>query len=220
MATFIGLDGIPGGWVAVDLDEHGRHRFDYANRADHLLAVSYDRAMIDVPIGLPEQGYRACDIAARKLVGSRVFLGARWNVWAFESYEHANAHYWRNNDTGIAKQLWCIRDKLREINELMTPDLQERLQETHPALIFRRLNNYESLDNKKTVAGRAQRIALLKRHGFDQIDTWLDQRRGTAIRPDDLIDACACALAARESNQRTPEGDPLLERGIRMEMWF
>jgi hypothetical protein len=34
--------------------------------------------MIDIPIGLPDRGYRQCDIEARALVGTRVFLGARW----------------------------------------------------------------------------------------------------------------------------------------------
>jgi hypothetical protein len=31
--------------------------------------------MIDVPIGLPEWKYRRCDLEARKLFGSSVFLG-------------------------------------------------------------------------------------------------------------------------------------------------
>ena len=162
--------------------------------------------MIDVPIGLPERGYRQCDLEARKLIGSSVFLGARWNVWTFRSYKEANAHYWADGDKRIAKQLWCIRYKLQEVNEVMTPQRQSRLQETHPELVFWRLNDRRRLEKKKTVAGQAQRIALLKPHGFDQIETWLDRRRGTGIGRDDLIDACACALAARERAQRIPSG--------------
>jgi predicted RNase H-like nuclease len=136
MGTFIGIDGIRGGWVAVYADEKGAQRFVHSPRLDRLLAVSHSRAMIDVPIGLPERGYRQCDREARKLVGPSVFLGARWNVWTFQTYEKANAHYWADCDKGISKQLWCIRCKLQEVNEAMTPRKQSCLQETHPELVF------------------------------------------------------------------------------------
>jgi predicted RNase H-like nuclease len=76
--------------------------------------------MIDIPIGLPARGYRICDIEAREHAKSRVFLGARWNVWGFESYKEANENYWRSDDEGISMRLWCIRDKLKEINETIT----------------------------------------------------------------------------------------------------
>ncbi len=218
MRTFIGLDGIPGAWVAVYLA--GNHQyFDYG-RLDRLLAISHERAMIDVPIGLPTRGYRTCDIEAREHVKSRVFLGARWNVWAFESYKKANECYWRCDDHGISKQLWCIRDKLKEVNETITVERQSRLLETHPELVFWRLSGRKVLENKKTATGRQQRIELLKRQGFGKIEKWLGHRYGTGIRRDDLIDACACALAARDSIGRFPHGDPPTERGIRMEMWY
>ena len=219
MGTFIGIDGVPGGWVAVYLNEN-EQRFDYAHRLDSLLTTSHDRAMIDIPIGLPDRGYRQCDLDARRRIGSRVFLGARWNVWAFGSYPEANAYYWAHEEPGISKQLWCIRDKLQEVNESMTPERQMHLQETHPELIFWRLYGCGSLQNKKTETGRQQRLAILRENGLTLIDRWLGQRHGTDIGRDDLIDACACALAARDSTQRIPEGQPPLARRIRMEIWY
>src|SRR6266849_829252 len=84
MTTFIGIDGIRGGWVAVYLNSDGSQRFAYAKSAAQLLIDPYQRAMIDMPIGLPKRGYRPCDIEARALVGPRVFLGARWGVWALK----------------------------------------------------------------------------------------------------------------------------------------
>jgi predicted RNase H-like nuclease len=218
MQTFIGLDGIPGAWVAVYLAECDQY-FDYGS-LNRLLAVAHERAMIDVPIGLPSRGYRACDVEARERVKSRVFLGARWNIWTFENYDQANASYWRDGDDGISMQLWCIRDKLKEVNELITPQLQSRLMETHPELVFWRLNGGNSLENKKTREGRRQRIDLLKRNGFDKIDEWIGHRHGTNIGRDDLIDACACALAARDSVRRFPDGAPPTACGIRMEIWY
>jgi predicted RNase H-like nuclease len=102
----------------------------------------------------------------------------------------------------------------------MTPRRQSRLQETHPELVFWRLSG-GPLANKKTEDGRKQRMALLKPHGFDQIETWSGQRRGTGIGRDDLIDACACALAARDRSQRIPSDVRDRDRrGIRMEIWY
>jgi predicted RNase H-like nuclease len=94
--------------------------------------------MIDIPIGLPDRGYRQCDIEARALVGPRVFLGARWGVWKFETLDEANAHYWREEGVGrgISMQLFCIRGKLQELNETPIPP---RLFEAHPEMIFRRI---------------------------------------------------------------------------------
>jgi predicted RNase H-like nuclease len=148
MTTFVGIDGIPGGWVAVYLSGDGRQRFAYASSAARLLSGPYERAMIDMPIGLPKRGYRQCDIEARALVGPRVFLGARWGVWAFNTLDEANRHYWKEEGAGrgISMQLFCIRDKLRELNEMQAPP---RLFEAHPEMIFWRIAG-RVLESKNT----------------------------------------------------------------------
>jgi predicted RNase H-like nuclease len=187
----------------------------------NLISDPYVRAMIDVPVGLPAHGYRRCDIEARALVGSRVFLGARWGVWQFKCHQDANEHYWRLGDKGISRQPWCIRDKLKEVNEWMTPDRQLKLLESHPELVFRWLAGRD-LDSKKSASGREQRLNILQDYGLDEIGRWLTTRRGTRIGRDDLIDACACALAARDSKNRLPsiKEIPTDPRGIRMEIWY
>jgi predicted RNase H-like nuclease len=103
----------------------------------------------------------------------------------------------------------------------MTPGRQVKLRETHPELVFRRLAA-GSLDNKKSETGREQRLRLLREHGISEIDLWLKMRQGTGIARDDLIDACACALAARDSKNRFPrKNEPEVNsRGIRMEIWY
>jgi predicted RNase H-like nuclease len=218
MGTFVGIDGIPGGWVAVYLSTDGRQRFAYAKSAARLLSDAYDRAMIDMPIGLPEQGYRRCDIEARALVGPRVFLGARWGVWAFRTLSDANRCYWKKEGLGrgISMQLFCIRDKLRELNELPVPP---RLFEAHPELIFWRIAG-RVLESKNTQTGREERIKLLEGNGIVKIRRWLEQRQHTGIRRDDLIDACACALAARDSIDMLPRRGESTDRGVRAEIWY
>ncbi len=221
METFIGLDGFRGGWVAAWIDKSGGQGFDYSTTLDRLLSYPHSRAMIDIPIGLPERDYRLCDVQARELLGPHVFPGARRNLWTFESVAQANAHYWASGQKGISCQLWGIRCKIKQIDELMTPERQQRLKETHPELVFRRLNGEAALPNKKTEAGRRRRVDLLKNGGFVEIERWLNLRYGTGIACDDLIDACACALAARDAKHRLPQdGDDPDSKGLRMQMWF
>jgi predicted RNase H-like nuclease len=218
MTTFVGIDGIPGGWVAVYLGANGRQRFAYARSVARLLSDPYDRAMIDMPIGLPERGYRQCDIEARSVVGSRVFLGARLGVWKFKTLSEANAHYWETEGVGrgISMQLFCIREKLQELNEAPIP---AQLFEAHPEMIFWRIAGHV-LESKNTRNGREERIELLESNGIGRVRRWLNQRHGTGIRRDDLIDACACALAARDSTDTVPVSGGLTELGTRAKIWY
>jgi predicted RNase H-like nuclease len=221
MAPYIGIDGIKDGWVGVWIDESRALGYKKSRWLDDLLVEPYTRAMIDIPIGLPEKGNRQCDRDAKKLVGPRVFLGARWDVWSFGRYDEANEFYRKNHEPGISIQLWSIRDKLREANEIVTPERQQRVLETHPELVFWRLNNCGIAERKKTVEGRNRRISLLKPLGFEQLEAWVTNLRGTGIKPDDLLDACAGAVAAREHGHRVPPAEPEKDpRGLRMEMWY
>ena len=194
------------------------------------------RAMIDIPIGLPERGYRACDGEARKRLGaaaSRVFLGARRPLLGFlpEDFPAANlvergtaqaaANAWAKavGEPGISVQLWNILPKIREVDRQMTPALQDRLREAHPELVFQRLAGGNILPRKKSPEGRQRRRGLVAALGFSDIDAWLGALKGAGAAPDDLLDACALALAAHRPGAvlRSPATDA---RGLRMEIWY
>ena len=215
--NYLGLDGFRYGWVAAWIDDRGDHGFDYSPGLTRLLAMPHARAMIDMPIGLKTGGYRECDLRARELVGAAVFLGARRDLWTFSDMAAANRYYWQHEGKGrgVSAQLWNIRDKIREVDEIMTPVRQAAIGEAHPELIFWNLAGQVQLDSKTSARGREQRIELLTNRGFTKLPKWLMQRYGTGIGRDDLIDACACAVAARDSTQRVggAEIDP---RGLRM----
>ncbi|MGX4805307.1 DUF429 domain-containing protein [Bradyrhizobium guangdongense] len=219
MNNYLGLDGFRFGWVAAWIDERGDHGFDYSPGLTRLLAMPHTRAMIDMPIGLKPGGYRACDLRARALVGPAVFLGARRDLWTFPDMAAANRHYWEREGKGrgVSAQLWNIRDKIRDVDAIMTPERQPTIGEAHPELIFCNLAGRGRLAKKTSVEGREQRIALLTQRGFTRLRQWLTQRHGTGIGRDDLIDACACAVAARDSTQRIG-GDEIDPRGLRMEI--
>lgn len=219
MPNYLGLDGFRFGWVVAWIDQRGDHGFDYSRGLARLLALPHAGAMIDMPIGLKWSGYRICDLRARELVGPAVFLGARRDLWTFADMAAANRHYWEREGKGrgVSAQLWNIRDKIRDVDAIMTPARQATIGEAHPELIFWNLAGRVRLAKKTSAEGRGQRIALLQQRGFGRLPTWLTQRHGTGIGGDDLIDACACAIAARDSTQRFggKETDP---RGLRMEI--
>ncbi|AWM07100.1 DUF429 domain-containing protein [Bradyrhizobium symbiodeficiens] len=219
MSAYLGLDGFRFGWVAVWIDGRGDHGFDYSPGLARLLAMPHARAMIDMPIGLNPAGYRACDRRARELVGPAVFLGARRDLWTFTYMAEANRYYWMHEGKGrgVSAQLWNIRDKIKEVDDVMTPARQATIGEAHPELIFWNLAGRVRLANKTSVQGREQRVALLRDRGFTKVERWLMLRHGTGIGRDDLIDACACALAARDSTQRVG-GEEIDPRGLRMEI--
>lgn len=219
LPNYLGLDGFRFGWVAAWIDERGDHGFDYSPGLARLLALPHARAMIDMPVGLKPSGYRICDLRARELVGPAVFLGARRDLWTLADMPTANRHYWEREGKGrgVSAQLWNLRDKIREVDEIMTPTRQATFGEAHPELIFWNLAGQVRLAKKTSAEGREQRIALLEQRGFARLPKWLIQRHGTGIGRDDLIDACACAVAARDSTQCVggEEADP---RGLRMEI--
>ncbi|MFT4117255.1 DUF429 domain-containing protein [Bradyrhizobium sp.] len=219
MPNYLGLDGFRFGWVAAWIDDRGDHGFDYGPDLTRLLAMPHARAMIDMPIGLNRSGYRTCDLRARELVGPAVFLGARRDLWTFPDMTTANRHYWEHEGKGrgVSAQLWNIRDKIRDVDAIMTPARQAIVGEAHPELIFWNLSGQARLARKTSAEGREQRIALLQQRGFARLTTWLTLRHGTGIGRDDLIDACACAVAARDSSRRVG-GDEIDPRGLRMEI--
>ena len=145
MPDYLGLDGFRFGWVAAWIDDRGDHGFDYSPGLTRLLAMPHKRAMIDMPIGLKMEGYRTCDLRARELVGAAVFLGARRDLWTFPDMAAANRHYWARNDKGVSCQLWNIMGKIRELDDVMTPERQSTIGEAHPELIFWNLSGERRL---------------------------------------------------------------------------
>ena len=220
MAKYIGLDGFTHGWVAASIDDAGTHYFDYSPTVSRLLSKPFKRAMIDMPIGLPDTGRRRCDLEAASFLGSSVFPGVRRNLWTFESQKAANTYYWsiEGPRTGVSIQLWGIREKVKQLDEYMTPDKQKKIKETHPELVFWALAGKQKLARKKDALGREQRVSILKQLGFKELDSWLNWLGRTGIKKDDLIDACVCAVAARDAKHIL--GGDMDSRGLRMEMHY
>ena len=195
------------------------------------IAAHAEMTIVDMPIGLAEEGRRACERLARSLLkpkrNSSVFPTPARHMLSFETYEEANA--WGKSQgpgRGLPKQTWNIMPKIREIDDFIKPDDQVHLGEGHPEVAFWRLNGGAPCEYpKRTSAGKDERLALLKRAGITDADALYENLRaeyGSAIAEDDVYDACALALTAEARligmAQHLTDGKRDA-RGLLMEIW-
>jgi predicted RNase H-like nuclease len=157
-------------------------------------------AGIDIPIGLPASGPRACDLAARRLLGPRrssVFPAPARDVLRAGSYEEACALSRRVNGRAVSKQLYNIVPKIREVDRLLSAPSSQPLClfELCPELSFATMTGAPMRHNKRTPEGRAERIKAL-RTDFGDV-TPLVEPPPTGASRDDVLDALAGAWTAR-----------------------
>ncbi|MGY3444448.1 DUF429 domain-containing protein [Bradyrhizobium sp. USDA 4473] len=221
----LGLDGFSRGWVAVSIDGDQRTISFHGDIAD-ALSRPFDRAGIDIPIGMTDDGERGCDRLARERLRphtSRVFTGARRWLWQeFDDPDAANREAQRRGQTCVSRQLWHLGKKIMEVDRFVRADPSRDIREVHPELVFLLLNAGVPLPRKKSEEGDALRCRLLKRAGLREIDRWLTVARiGSGAKRDDVLDACAVALAAHQPNGCVPEGQqPLDAHDLPMQIWF
>lgn len=237
----MGVDGCRCGWIAVvcPVDAPWQAKVRATTTFTELLACEPQAAVIaiDIPIGLPRvggRGGRRCDIEARANLGNRqssVFaVPARVAVME-RDYRTACAVAQAHSDPPlkVSKQTFNLFAKIREVDAVVFPELQERIVECHPELAFWALNGERPLEVPKKVksrpypAGLETRRALLASAGFTS-----ELLTHTPIQPgqwgaDDLLDATVCAWSAariaRGRGRRFPEAPDVDARGLRMEIW-
>ena len=186
---------------------------------------------VDMPIGFPPQSGRLAEREARARLGARqssVFsVPARAAVMCTDYRAACDANLLNSDPPKkVAKQIFHIFPKMREIDALLTPALQSRVYEVHPELAFWAMNGETPLALPKKVKGRphppglALRRGLLEAAGFPLATLPPASYRAADVGPDDLLDACACAWSARRLGQgrgvRFPAHPPANSRGLRM----
>ena len=68
----VGVDGCPGGWLAMAFDGSSIEPHFHPTFSELVQRYSDVGCIaIDIPIGLSSTGARACDLAARRLLGRR-----------------------------------------------------------------------------------------------------------------------------------------------------
>jgi predicted RNase H-like nuclease len=193
-------------------------------RFDQLLdlTAACSAVSIDIPIGLGEDGRRAADLEARRMIGRRrssVFPPPARALLGCCDYASANALSRRISGRGISRQTFNILNKIHEADSAITPSLQQRIVESHPEVSFCALNAGVSLEHtKRSANGRAERSRLLS-GAFDGFAR-LRPPRGAAW--DDLYDACVLAWTAARlaagCERRLPANPQFDIRGLRLEI--
>jgi predicted RNase H-like nuclease len=173
MTRVAGVDGAPGGWAAVIKDGPQTIVRKVEFLADLLEGgAEFDVVAVDIPIGLLdayEVGGRACDRAARQLLGRRrgssVFPAPVRPVLAANSWEQACQLSRSSAPQGkaISKQAFGILPKIKEVDDFLHGrcDLRDVVREVHPEVCFSELVGQPLLNRKTSRMGRDERREAL-----------------------------------------------------------
>ncbi len=231
MVHVVGVDGCPGGWLAITYDTKTctlapRVHPSFAD----LLAAYPDAACIaiDIPIGLIEGASRRCDIDARRVLGPRrssVFPAPDPRLLDAPGYADALALARSLIGKGISRQAHAIYAKVADVNHAMTPVLQSRVIEVHPEVSFWALAGHPMDHPKRTPEGFAERQSLLAAALCAPIPERSAARAlARPAAPDDVLDATIAAWTAHRfatgQARRLPEVPQTDARGLRVEIVY
>ena len=227
--TLIGADGCPGGWMVAQefadrtttLERWDTHHLGSATRRSSVAA-----AVLDIPIGLPARGSRACDREARQVLGwprlTSVFPAPLRPMLAATSYQRAQAIRHLIEGKGCSRQAYGIQAKVLAVDALLRVEGARTLYEGHPELTFRELAGGATPQfSKHTPQGRSSRWRLLLAE-FPEVET-IDLSKRSA---EDALDAYACLWTARRIAAGTARSLPSqpdefdAALGIPMRIWY
>ena len=233
----VGLDGCAGGWFAVWADPDAAVlKHELYDDVDEMFAAhgDADRLLVDIPIGVTNDGARACDKTAREMLGIRgvsVFPAPCRAVVEYRqetddaSYERANELQNEQLGSGISQQAWNITDKIATMDASLQEHTESRsadVFESHPECCFATLNNgYPVAHSKSSQTGRSARFAVLDAEldGWEECyETACEKYYYNEVARDDIIDAMVLVAAGRHSLASIPETPPTDDTGLAMQI--
>ncbi|GAA3165563.1 DUF429 domain-containing protein [Blastococcus jejuensis] len=193
----LGVDGWRGAWVGALLDGRAVRVLALADVAAVLAVEHVEVIAIDMPIGLSDDGARACDVGARRLLGSAgssVFPTPVRAVLATDDYAEARALSRAATDPPRAPsaQAFQLVKAIRALDDALGDPPLDHVVEVHPELAFRALDPAVR-DRKGTARGTVQRLRAL-RAVMDVEEALADAPIGVPVI--DALDACAAAWSA------------------------
>jgi predicted RNase H-like nuclease len=196
----LGVDGWRGRWVGALLEAR-TVKLLVLDDVPAILAVrGVELVAIDMPVGLPETGVRACDVAAaRRLQGQgaagSVFPTPVRAVLATDDYAKARELSRAATDPPRAPsaQAFQLVKAIRQLDDALGDPPSDNVVEVHPELAFRALDPAVR-DRKGSARGTIQRLSALR--------SVMDVEQALADAPSvvpviDALDACAAAWSAR-----------------------
>jgi predicted RNase H-like nuclease len=193
----LGVDGWRGAWVGALLADRSVALLALADVTAVLAVPDVGLIAIDMPIGLSDDGTRACDVHARRLLGaagSSVFPTPVRAVLATDDYAEARALSRAHTDPPRAPsaQAFQLVKSIRALDDALGDPPTDRVVEVRPELAFRALSE-EVRDRKGTARGTVQRLRAL-REVMDVEEALLAAPVGVPVI--DALDACAAAWSA------------------------
>ncbi len=240
MTKYVGVEWASNGWFGVVLRDNGTWETDHFPTIWSLWKYHSDasRICVDIPIGLPAESRRTCDVRARQKLGrqgrSVLYTPIRDAVYR----QNLDAAKRLNERAGysIQNRTWSIVPRIREVDEFLdaNPGARDRLSETRPELCFYTLNGGQPVsDPRRTDAALDRRKALVSDE-HSHAPTIYEECCELYLSPEyasflsakaDILDAIVAAVTAQRPTSelsRLPEGDdpPRDTRGLPMQMVY
>ncbi len=211
----LGVDGWRGRWVGALLDGRTVRLLDLPDAAAVLAVPGVEVVAVDMPIGLSDDGVRACDVHARDVLRGRgaagsVFPAPVRAVLAARDYAHARElSVAATHGRSLSAQSFRLTRSIRDLDDALGEPPDARVHEVHPELAFRALDD-RVRDPKVSARGQAQRLRALQ-PVMDVLDALSDAPPG--VPAVDALDACAAAWSARRLADGSAEcvGDGALD---------
>lgn len=207
--TTAGIDGCKAGWILITFSDNPSYRVLRTNSDLEEAFNEFDRVFIDMPIGLEDENYtRKCDLLLRKKLGaeyaSSVFSPPIRPALHAPSYVEANMQSYEYTEKKLTLQSWNITPKIRLLDDMFQkdPKLQDKVFESHPELLFMKLNGGMIYQKKNTKKGLRHRLSLIVDSEEVADDFFRDIKeefRRNEVGEDDIVDSMALALGAKQS---------------------
>jgi predicted RNase H-like nuclease len=210
-----GVDACRGGWVAIVLDAGQFADASFAATFEQILGMVQlaEAVGVDIPIGLPSEGVRAADVAARSFVGPRrssVFPTPPRGALVASTYAEGRVVL-----PSLSAQSFALGKKILEVEGC----LEDRVFEVHPEVSFAALAGRHLGYSKRSWNGQMERRRLLAAAGIELPD---ELPAGQAA-PDDVLDAAIAAWSAtrKAQGEAVPlPADPPLQDGRYVAIWY
>lgn len=225
----LGVDGCKDGWIVAVLDEDLRlERYPSIEKIVEAYPV-FSAFLIDMVIGLRDSlnKVRPDDIARKELKprGSTLFPVPSRSAVYKDTYDEQKKANISSLGKSLSKQSSAIIPKIREMDEFMSshPEYRNKIDESHPEVVFARLKGSVLLTKKKDHEGINERRRIIK--GYmpgNRIPDLYAKAKELKCNADDLADAICLAVAARLKTQgmceTIPDQPQMDERGLYMRL--
>lgn len=229
---YVGVDGCRGGWFVFWLDGE-QWGMDVYEDWSSLWTVHADAAilLVDIPIGLPQNGTRQADILIRKQVKGRsssVFnTPVRSAVYAATKPE-ARSISQSLSGKSLSEQSLMLIPKIVGVDQflLATKSARGKVREAFPEFCFAQIVGKPLSYSKKDFLGGLERLEIVKEFVPDSVDIMHGVRSKwpkSVVQCDDVLDAMILAVTGQlAQGHLSPLPDPpeVDGAGLEMAVWY